>query len=61
MGGQGPFGLLSLYFEQYIRSQFPPGLSSIENVEHCIEKLLLKTQVGEKVLHSIVLYCIVLY
>ena len=30
----------------------PPGLSSIENDAHGIEKLLLKTLVSEKFLHS---------
>ena len=30
----------------------PPGPSSIENDAHDIEKLLLKTQISEKLLHS---------
>ena len=38
--------------ELFIHFWVPPGLSSIENDAHGNEKLLLKTQVTEKFLHS---------
>ena len=38
--------------DKSMNSRVPLGPSSIENDAHGIEKLLLKTQVSEKFLHS---------